>query len=227
MTRPIITWSYSALNDFKNCPFKYWSIKIGKTVSDINTKNMEGADYHEDFQHYVARQRALPPELQKYAVVLDKFRKAPGTVLTEQQWALDQNYQPCGFKDWDRAWVRAIADLAILNGSVAQVVDYKFGKPHKDPEQNSLVAAVMFQTYPQVMTVKSAYWYVLHNKFEPYDFKRENATAIWNTFLPAVNKLAEAKRKDEWPKTPNPLCGWCPVGNCHHNTNPNIPRSPT
>lgn len=225
MSKPTLTWSYSAIQTYENCPYKYWATKVGKIVSDVNQDNQEGSDNHEAFEHYVARNRALPDHLVRYSPVLDKLRKSAGEILVEQQFALDMQFNPCGFKDWNRAWVRAISDYLCLNGQVAMMVDYKFGKPHKDPDQNSLVAAVLFQTYPQLTTVRSAYWYCAWDKWVPFDFHRDGATKIWNRFLPTVTKMTNAKLQDDWPKTPNPLCGWCPVGNCHHNTNPKL-RSP-
>lgn len=225
MTRPV-AWSFSALSDFKNCPFKYWSVKIGKTVSDANQWNMEGDDYHRAFEQYIARSVKLPDQIAHYQPVLDKIKRSPGQVMAEQQYCLDQNFNPCGYKDWDNAWVRGAADVTVLNGTVASVVDWKFGKPKKDPEQMKLLSALVFHHHPHIQTIKTAYVFVKHNKVEPFDFVRAQLPDLWNAFLPDVNKLVQAKVRDEWPKTPNPLCGWCPVASCQHNTNEKL-RPPT
>lgn len=219
MTRPVVAWSYSALSDFKNCPYKYWAVKVGKIVSDVNQYNKAGDDHHQEFEMYVSRGVKLPAEMSRFTPMLERFRRAPGQIYTEHQMALDANYAPCGYKDWEKAWVRAITDLMVVNGSVATIIDWKFGKVKKDPEQNSLTAAVVFQSFPQVQLARTAYVYANHDKIVPFDFKREESTDIWNHFLPDVNKLAQAKVRDEWPKRPNPLCGWCPVTTCQHNTN--------
>lgn len=219
MSRPIIAWSFSALGEFVNCPYKYWAVKVGKIVSDVNVYNKAGDDYHQQFEQYLTRGTKLEDSLQRFAPMLDKFRRAPGQLLVEQQFCLDQNYQPCGYKDWNNAWVRGAADVMVLNGTVASVVDWKFGKVKKDPEQLSLLSALVFHHYPQVQQVRGAYVYANHDKVVPFDFARSQLTDIWNHFLPDVNKLVVAKTKDEWPKTPNPLCGWCPVKTCQYNTN--------
>jgi hypothetical protein len=218
MTRPIIAWSYSALNDFKNCPYKYWAVRVGKIVSDVNAANAGGEDYHREFELYVNKGKPLAPNLQRFTPVLDKLKKQPGQMSTELQLALDVNYQPCGFKAWDLAWVRAVSDWSLINGTRAWVIDYKFGKPKKDQEQNALVAAVLMHTYPQIQEVTTNYWFALHDKWLPDHWRRQDIGDIWNMFLPDVNELAQAKLKDEWPKTPSPLCGWCPVKTCVHNT---------
>ncbi|MEY2875362.1 MAG: hypothetical protein RLZZ373_2733, partial [Pseudomonadota bacterium] len=39
--------------------------------------------------------------------------------------------------------------------------------------------------------------------------------------LSGTNRLLgvamDALESGVWPKTPNPLCGWCPVKDCEHN----------
>ncbi len=221
MSKPIIAWSFSALSDFKNCPCKYWAIKIEKLVSDANAFNQRGDDYHKNFEHYVGKGTALGPALERFKPVLDKLRYAPGTNYLEHKMALTQNYQPCDFKDWNNAWVRAIADYLNINGTSGIGVDYKFGKYRNDPEQNSLVAAVAFHNFPQLERIRTTYYYAMHDKFTPFvDYTRADIPTIWNAFLPDVNKLAQAKIEDKWPKTPNPLCRYCPVAQCQYNENP-------
>jgi RecB family exonuclease len=47
--------------------------------------------------------------------------------------ALTLDRQPCGFYDKNR-WVRGIADLLIINGEDAAVIDYKTGsEKYPDP----------------------------------------------------------------------------------------------
>ena len=45
---------------------------------------------------------------------------------------------------------------------------------------------------------------------------------LWQEFLPTVRKMEQAKTKDEWPPTPNPLCAYCPYAECQYNTNPEL-----
>lgn len=225
MSRPIVSWSYSALSDFKNCPFKYWAVKIDKQVSDQNAFNQRGDDYHKEFEAYVHSGRALGPALQRFQPVLEKLRRAAGVNYVEHKMALTQEYAVCGFKDWDHAWVRAISDYLNLNGENGVCIDYKFGKYRNDPEQNSLVAAVAFQTYPQLQRIKTAYYYAMHDKMTPVEtYTRADIPRIWNEFLPDVNRLVQSKVEDKWPKTPNPLCKYCPVASCQHNTNPDLKK---
>jgi hypothetical protein len=228
MSRPIIAWSFSAYSDFNNCAYKYYRVRVAKDINDTNQANAKGDDDHKAFENYVGKTIKLPEHLERFKPGLDKLKRAPGHIITEGKFALDQNYNPCDFKDWQNAWVRAITDYSVINGTTCATIDYKFGKPRKDSDQNALVAAVLMHTYPQLQLVKTAYWYALHDKWVPDQFTREDIPGIWNRFLPTINKMVQAKQRNEWPKTPNPLCAWCPVHDCQWNKNPQfMPQGPT
>lgn len=218
MSRPIISWSFSRLNDFKTCPYKYFMVHVQKAIGDANENNVRGEDYHKEFELYVARGKPLPAALSVYKPVLDKLKAKPGQMGTEVSLTLDANYQPCAYNDWNNAWVRAKADWTLINGNRGWLIDYKFGKHKKDPEQNALGAALLMHHHPQIQSVTTNYWFVLHNRWEPDHWRREDIPTIWNMFLPHVNKLAASKVNNDWPKIQGPLCGWCPVKTCAFNT---------
>lgn len=222
MSRPIISWSFSRLNDFRSCPYKYYMVHVAKAIGDANANNVRGEDYHKEFELYVARGKPLPANLKRYQPVLDRLKRQPGQQSVEVSLTLDTNYQSCAWNDWDRAWVRSKVDWQLINGVRAWQVDYKFGKPKKDQDdlggQNALNAVLLMHTHPQIENVTTNYYYALHDRWEPGFVRREDIPTVWNKFLPDVNKLAQAKQQDNWPKTPSPLCGWCPVQTCHHNT---------
>lgn len=222
MSRPIISWSFSRLNDFRSCAYKYYMVHVQKAVGDASADNVRGEDYHKEFELYVAKGKSLPVNLQRFAPVLDKLKRQPGQMSTEVSLTLDANYQPCAWNDWDRAWVRSKVDWQLVNGERAWQWDYKFGKPKKDQDpyggQNALNAALLFRHHPQIQSVSTAYYFAMHDKLEKDYFVRSDESRIWNAFLPHVNRLADAKLRNSWPKMTGPLCGWCPVKSCEHNT---------
>jgi hypothetical protein len=77
--------------------------------------------------------------------------------------ALDASRQPCKF-DGEDYWVRGIADLLIVDGDTAYIVDYKTGKPtYADPNQLKLMALMVFANFPAVQKIKSGLMFLLHN----------------------------------------------------------------
>lgn len=219
MAKPIIAWSYSALNTFENCPRKYWATKIAKKVSDINKWNTKGDSEHDHFHNYLKKGLALPAAIAHYKPMLDKLKAAPGELYSEMQMTLTQDFVPCNFKDWDNAWVRGATDALVVNGDKATYLDWKSGKFRPGDDQIELSSLLIFKHFPQVQTVKGGLVFYRHNKVHPHVVHRADEPMLWNSFITRVKEMETAKINDEWPATPNPLCGWCPYLECPHNTN--------
>jgi hypothetical protein len=140
-----------------------------------------------------------------------KITKLPGVKMCEQQMALDKNFLPC---DWNNAWTRGIADVLVVHGSNAVVLDHKTGK-RKLTDQLALYAGYTFAYYPEVQTVTTGFVWLRDKKIDKEQFKREDVPAIWAKFLPKIRKLESAYERDAWPCRPSGLCkGWCPVKSC-------------
>jgi hypothetical protein len=229
--RPIIAWSFSALEMFLNCPRKYWAVKVAKLVSDDNKWNLQGDDEHKSFDKYLKRtpNYTLPHNLLAFTPMLDRVLATPGQLYSEMSLCLDMAFVPCKGNDWNRAWVRGAADVLIVNGTKAKMLDWKTGKVKREPKQMQLVSLLVFQHFPEVTQVDTGYVYIhhgktvpdpkLHNEKADYTFNRSQIGELWQKFLPDVKRMEQAKLKDEWPPTPNPLCGYCPHRACQYNTN--------
>lgn len=221
--RPVIAWSFSTLDAYENCPRKVWATKVEKLVSDVNQFNAEGDDHHKTFEYYLKNRADLPPNLQHFRPMLDRVKATPGELYTEFKMTLDTDYNPCGWSEWERAWVRGMSDVLIVNNDKAKYIDWKFGKVKDDERQPMLTAALVFQHFPQVQQVDSALVFAKHQKIVPYRHTRAQVPELWAKFLPTVQKLTQSKINNEWPARPNPLCAYCPYLACPHNKNAKQP----
>lgn len=226
MTRPIIAWSFSALNTFENCARKFWAVRVAKLVSDFNKANVQGDDEHKCFDANLKKGTPLPPSLAGYQPTLDRVRQMPGQLFSEYSMALTQQFVPCKGTDWNNVWSRSIADVLVVDGHKATLIDWKTGKvpkTYKDTnpaDQMEIAAAHVWRHFPQVQDVNTIYIYLQHNEARDFKFSRgPDEARIWNSVMPRVRNLEKAKALDIWPANPNPLCGWCPYGACPHNTN--------
>jgi CRISPR/Cas system-associated exonuclease Cas4 (RecB family) len=218
LPRPIIAWSYSALTSFENCPRKYWATKVAKVVDDSNQYNRAGDSDHSLLQNHMQKGMALPPRLQFLDPLTSKLRAAPGETFVEYQMCLKQDLTPTHFKDWDGAWVRGAGDYVKINGPKALYMDWKSGKPRDEVEdQIDLTALLLFKHFPAVQQMTGALLYYNHNKLAPHIVHRADEARLWNGFITRVRAMEEAKRNDDWPTNPNPLCGWCPYRACPFN----------
>ena len=83
----------------------------------------------------------------------------------EYEMALRFDKTPCDFNDEDR-WVRGIADLVIVDGDCAFIVDYKTGsKKYPDPKQLRLMSLMAFTHFPDIQKIKAGLLFVMHNAF--------------------------------------------------------------
>ena len=130
---------------------------------------------------------------------------------------IGDEFQPRGFFDKD-VWYRGIADLLIVNGSKAWLVDYKTGKNAKyaDIKQLDLLAGAVFAHFPEVETINSALLYVVSQEMPKKTHHREHLATYMSVFSNELDRLEEALENGIWNAKSSPLCGWCPVEACEH-----------
>lgn len=223
MGKPLFAWSHSALELFENCRRKYHAIKIRK-INDNNQFNMQGDAEHKAIETSLKTGQPVGGELFNINPVLDIVRAAPGERYYEFQMTLDQEFVPCGWRDWNKAWVRGAADFLRVHNETATYIDWKSGKFYAKDAQIETTALLTFAHFPQVQKLNGALFYYRHNKMHQKVVHRAEAPAIWQDRLRTVKQIELAMQKNEWPANPNPLCGYCPDGTCPHNRNPDAVR---
>ena len=213
-----VQWSFSSLKDFIGCPRRYYEVKVCKNFEQKITHAITyGKEVHAALEYYVRDKTPLPANYQRFQKAVDALIDIPGEKFVEHEMALLPDRSPCDFSDSKR-WVRGIADLLILDGETAYVVDYKTGS-HKypDPDQLKLMALMVFAKYPDVKTVRGALLFILKNHLVSEEYTRDQIDTLWKTFDSKVERLAQAYETNEWTPNPTPLCGYCPVTTCEFN----------
>jgi len=209
------TWSYSSLKEYENCPKKYHEIRVLKNYEFTDTpQTIYGKEVHEALELYVRDNKPLAKNYQRFQKVVDTLIAIPGKKLPEYKMALDKNFKPCDFDSDDR-WVRGIADLVIIDGENAYVVDYKTGSnKYPDPKQLRLMALMLFAHFPDVNNIKAGLLFILKNSFVQESYTRQTIHQSWKKFEQALDRLSLSFKDDVWTPNPTPLCGWCPVDTC-------------
>ncbi len=209
----VVPWSYSSLQAFETCPRRFYLTRIAKLASETQTQaTLWGNEVHKALELAVAGTQALGPKFVQYQSIVDRIRRAGGQKYTEQKFGLTNSFKPTTFFGKD-VWVRGVLDLTIVTPKVAIVLDYKTGKVKTDGDQLKLFAATTFAQHPHVETVKTGYVWLAHDKTTTKDFRQEDATAIWQEFLPRVQRMEAAMESNKWLPNPSGLCReWCPVG---------------
>ncbi|MFM1990275.1 MAG: hypothetical protein RJA99_3232 [Pseudomonadota bacterium] len=208
-------WTYSQLDSFESCPKKFYHLKVVRDVVEPPSVHTEwGTKVHTAFEDAIKKGDHLPEGMTQWQVLANKLAKLPGEKLTEVKFAIDRSFQPA---DWKNSWSRGIADLLVVCGEKAAVMDYKTGK-RKPSEQLDLYANYVFHHYPQVNKVTTGFVWLKDRRIDWKPITRSSLSETWQSLLPRVRKLESAYERDSWPARPSGLCnGWCPVTSCQFN----------
>ena len=214
------TWSYSSINLFKQCPHKYYRLRIVKDIVEPSAEHLNyGLEVHKAAEDYLGKGTPIP---EKYIFIkeqLDKLNLIKGEKLCEYKMGLTSNLEPCGFFDKD-VWWRGVADLIILNGDKAYIIDYKTGKSAKyaDTKQLELLSCALFKHFPEVKKVKGGLLFVVANDLVKENFEVDNEGVYWTKWLEDTQRLEAAIQNNVWNKKPNFSCrSWCSITDCEHN----------
>lgn len=214
------SWSYSSLDLFIQCPHKYYRLKVKKDIKEPTSDHLVyGLDVHKAAEDYIKEDKPIPEKFAFIKPVLDKLKSYEGEKLCEHRMGLTRNLEPCGFFD-KGVWWRGVADLVILNGDSAKIVDYKTGKSSKyaDTKQLEILSLAVFKHFPQIKRVKGGLLFVVANEFVKGDFDVEKSDVYWQRWLTNTGQLEKAFEFDVWNARPNFTCKkWCPVKDCVHN----------
>jgi hypothetical protein len=211
MSKPI-AWSYSALNAFETCCWRYYLTKVTKEVTEAPTEaTMWGNRVHKALEH-----RLGGKPLADTMVQFEPFAKAVlskgGRVDTEQKVAVNAAFQPVGYFAPD-VWCRAVTDFTVHKGEKLFVGDWKTGKPTPESAQLRLSAAMSFAHRPYIKECTVAFvWLKGSTPPTVEKFTRDEAPSLWAEFLPRVKRLQDAVDSKTFPKRPSGLCKkHCPV----------------
>ena len=217
-----ITWSYSSLKTFEQCPKKYYHLKVLQDVKDTGSQATRyGNEVHKAAERYIKTGTPLPPKFSFVQDVLNVLKDIPGEKHCEVRLGIkrtDKGYEPCTFFAPD-VWWRGIGDLVIVNGSLGFSVDYKTSKNAKyaDTKQLDILAAALFVHYPELEKIKSGLVFVASNEFIKKDHHADQRDEYFESFDPLLDRLEGAYDTGVWNASTSPLCGYCPVTSCEHN----------
>lgn len=216
-------WSYSSLKMFQQCPRKYYHLRIAKDVKQGDTDaTIYGKEVHKAAEDYMREGTPIPEKFAYMRPILERLERIEGDRFCELEMALQKvggEYVPCDFFD-PNYWWRGIADLLIVQGDIAYMIDYKTSKNAKyaDLKQLDAMAAYIFKKFPDVKRIKSALLFVVSGEFVNKDHFRE--TDYLKGFQFDLERLDIAVDSGVWNPVSGPLCGWCPVTQCVHYREP-------
>jgi CRISPR/Cas system-associated exonuclease Cas4 (RecB family) len=212
------TWSFSALKTYQNCPRRYYEEIVAKNFKQKPSQAMiYGNAVHHALEKYVKEGTPLPKYYERFKKDVDTLLEIPGEKLTEHRMGLTRDLSPCEYGDNTR-WVRGIADLVIVDGDYAFIIDYKTGSDkYPDLKQLRLMSHMTFAHFPQVKKIKAALLFLMNSNFMPEEYVRDEIPKSWDNFKVPLTRLENSLDTNTWIPNPTPLCGYCPVTTCEFN----------
>lgn len=220
MTYSVSPWSFSKIKAFEQCPKQFYHMKIAKDYIEKETEAMlYGTLFHEAAENFVKDDTPIPEKFKYAEAALTSLKNKPGKKLCEYKLGLTEDLEPCGFFD-ENVWFRGIADLIILDGDTAWVVDYKTGKSarYADKGQLELMALATFKHFPEVKKVKAGLLFVIAKALIKDSYDSTAAPILWKKWLADYARMEKALETDTWNARPSGLCRQhCAVLDCPHN----------
>jgi hypothetical protein len=214
------TWSYSSLDLFKQCPHKYYRLKVKKDVVEPQTEHLRyGLAVHKAAEEFIRDGKPIPPQYAYMTEALEALRSIEGEALCEYRLGLTRDLQACKFFD-KQVWWRGIADLIIMKDDQAYVVDYKTGKSaaYADTKQLEILSLAIFKHFPKVKKVKAGLLFVVANDFVKAKYDADQSHTYWLKWIEDTNRLEKAIELGVWNPRPNFTCkNFCAVKDCAHN----------
>ncbi len=212
-------WSFSALQQFNNCPRQYYETKVAKSVKEKPGAAMDyGMEVHKKLENAVKFGSKIPPGMEYAGQIVEALRKKPGELFAERELCINAQMKPVEFFAKD-AWCRGKIDVGIENIEKRKMWqgDWKTGKRKPDSDQMMLFTALTFETHPHIDEITTSFIWIPDRKWDTETYTRDQLPLIWKHFMPKVNRMKAAFDKDEWVPRPSGLCrGYCPVTNCEH-----------
>lgn len=220
MTYSVSPWSFSKIKAFEQCPKQFYHMKIAKDYAEKETEAMlYGTLFHEAAENFVKSDTPIPEKFKYAEAALTSLKNKPGKKLCEYKLGLTEDLEPCGFFD-ENVWFRGIADLIILDGDTAWVVDYKTGKSAKyaDKGQLELMALATFKHFPEIKKVNAGLLFVIAKALIKDSYEDTVAPTLWKKWLSDYTRMEKALETNTWNPRPSGLCrAHCVVLDCPHN----------
>jgi hypothetical protein len=212
--------SHTFYNQLENCPHQAFHRYVGKTLPFVQTEEMKwGDEVHQAMERRIKHGATLPDSMQAAEGVAKQFHDMSKAVAVrvELELAMTADGQLCDYRDYDHVFFRGTLDCVTRTATHAWMVDWKTGGVREDPTELERHALLLKVNRPELELIQGEYfWMKTGQPGLRYTFATHD-----KTYARLVNLRHEAETylaSGEWPKRKSPLCGWCDVLACEHNT---------
>jgi hypothetical protein len=219
---PLPIGNYTFYSNFQNCPHKAWHMYVLKDLPHTPKSKEQnwGNDVHSAMEKRVRDGVPLPELMapaEGIAKVIHELRE-PAEVDAELYIGMTQQGQPCPSRS-DDCWFRGKIDVAVRLAPNAWIVDWKTGKVREEPFELETNALLLKINWPELTNIVANYFW-MQSGTHGLRYHCNDHSRTFGTLQSIRAEMDHYELQGHgWPKRKNPLCGWCPVKSCEHNTN--------
>lgn len=209
-----LSYSYSSLKQYENCPLRFYYQRISKQVKDEpGAASIHGERVHKSIEERLGPQKTqLPPELSRHEKLCAQIEAAAQgcEIFLEKELVLTKNLKPTTWFAQD-AYLRTKADMLALRGRKALVTDWKTGARRPDFLQLELTALQVFIHYPDVDIVTGAFVWLREEKHDKEIYLRDDFDKLLSGLQKRIERVEHSVFTEIWPAKPSGLCRYCPA----------------
>lgn len=219
--KPLV-YTYTMLNTYENvCPHQCFRRYIKKDMPFVGSPDTEHGNAGHTALELRLGGRPLPQSLETMEPVAVSL--AARKAVPEQQMGMTIEGQATGFFE-KNVWYRGKVDATIVQGDIAYIGDFKFGKTiREDPLELELNAVMVHAKDPHLKKFVGQYlWgpdrFGTRQQFVAGPMHQLDTHNGWQTIRRIAAAIENDRRTGEFEKRRGGLCGYCPVEDCEHNT---------
>lgn len=205
------TWSYSALDTYRQCPLRAKLRYIDKVPDPGNKYSARGTDIHNELEAIVRDKLPVPEKYQFFEPLLTALADQNPTI--EKMFMFDQYWKPT--QDRNQVWLYVKQDLMVVEpGEFLLTVDYKSGRKDgneaKHVAQKIIYSIAGWMLHPDLPEYIAEMWYIDQKDITSRSFTPEVLEAARARLDNEVHRMFDDKLFRPRPSVPN--CKYCPYG---------------
>ena len=201
-----MSYSYSAIKLYEQCPLKYKLTRIDHLVEPSGDAANRGKTSHAEIEAILkGGLNLLSDDIKHLEEKLSNWIKVNGQ--SELPVGINDKWEPVDFNAED-VMFRGIIDLFIKEESGrATVLDFKTGKHRDYSDQVSVYSTVVLSTMPDVDTVENVIEFIDLAKTDKY--KPVTRSDLPRLQLQLKGRITAIEKDKIYAPNPSVLCKWC------------------